>query len=182
MKAFFFFLVLILAALFIACQEGSITEPSASSFNEKDMAYYNNLIKHNIRLDETLPDPRPNSPNHFDLRGSVQYGLSFVNTGSTQEPEFNTILKLKINARLQCSNITIDNTSTPCLTVDNESVEYLKTDLMGTREQMLIKSYCINGCNNQLRLICTYTITTNKISVKSLRLCCGQQSVNLIAE
>jgi hypothetical protein len=182
MKTFFFSLVILLAALLIACQESSITDPLTGSSSEKDMAYYNNLNKHNIRLDASLLDPRPNSPNHFDLTGSVQYGLSFVNTGTSQDPAFNTIVKLKINARLQCSNITIDNTSKPCLTVNNESLEYLKINLTSAREQILVKSYCINGCNNQLRLICTYAVTTNKVSVKSLRLCCGQQSVNLVAE
>lgn len=182
MKAFFFSFVILLAAFFSACQESSVTDPFSNASNDKDMAYYSNLNKHNIRLDATLMDPRPNSPNCFDLTGRVQYGLSFVNTGSTQDPSFNTILKLKINAVLRCSNITIDNTSTPSLTIDNESVEYFKADLMGTREQILIKSYCINGCNNQLRLVCTYTITTNNVFVKSLRLCCGQQSVNLVAD
>ena len=180
MKALFFSLVLLLAALFIACQESSINDPLTGSSSEKDMAYYNNLNKHNIRLDASLLDPRPNSHNHFDLTGSVHYGISFLNTGVTQDPYFNTIVKLKIDARLKCDN-NIDHTSTPCLTVTDESVEYLKIDLTRAREQILIKSYCINGCNNQLRLICTYGITTNKVSVKSLKLCCGQQG-NLVAD
>lgn len=182
MKAFFFSLVILLAAFFIACQESSITDPFSNASNDKDMAYYSNLNKHNIRLDATLMDPRPFTHNQFDLTGSVQYGISSINTGSTQEPAFNTIVKLKIHALLKCTNITIDHTSTPCLTIDNESVEYLNIDLRGAREQILIKKYCINGCNNQLHLICTYTVSMNKVSVKSLKLCCGQQSVNLVAD
>jgi len=173
MKNLFFVLVLIFAAFFNACQENSITDPITNETSEKDINYYNNLNSNTIILNAWLLDPSQNPHTALQITGTIGYGVS-SNFGNhiTANLAYNTIVKMKINAVLDCP-IVIDGSSAFGYCVNKETVDYIMIDPYGQREYRLVKNYEITGCRDRICLEATFGVTTTSVILKDLRLRCA---------
>jgi hypothetical protein len=172
MRNLFFVLVLIFAAFFNACQENSITDPITNETSEKDINYYNNLNSHTIVLHDWLLDPSQNPHTALQITGTIGFGVS-SNVGNqiTANIAYNTTVKMKIDAVLQCP-IVIDGSNTIGYCINQETVDYIMIDPFGQREYRLVKNYEITGCRDRICLECTFAVTTTRVILKDLRLRC----------
>jgi hypothetical protein len=181
MKNLIFAFVLIFAAFFNACQENSITDPITNETSEKDINYYINLANHTIILDAWLADPSQNPGSPLQITGSINYGVSSsVGNQISASNAYNTIIKMKIDALLRHCNPTVDgniSSSTPGYSIRKETVDYIMLDPLGRREYKLVKDYEINGCTHRIFLQCTFAVTTNKVMLRDMKLCCVRQSI-----
>jgi len=184
MKNLLVIFVIIFAAFFNACQENSITDPITDNNLEKNSSYYANLNNGKIKLDEELLDPsqRPGTP--YNIFGAIEYGISNTVNQISAEQYYNTIVKIKIGAILKPSAL-IDkssNYSSSSLVIKKTTEDFLNISMTGAREIKLTKKYEITGSNNHLNLVCTFAVTSNKLILKEMHLCCDRQIVNLVTD
>ena len=175
MKNLILSLLIIISVFFTACQNDSIVDPITNDNMDKSIAYYLNLSSNTIKLDAPLLDPRAGFNEPLSIQGKIDYGVSFLVFNQTQvDANYNTIVKLKIDAVLIP---TIPTETNSCRTIYKETVDNIKIDPLGSRNYRLIKRYEVTGCANSLQLECSYAVTTNSVTLKSMRLICGNQSV-----
>ncbi len=184
MKNLIFVFALFFAAFFNACQENSITDPITDNNLEKNSSYYTNLNNGKIKLDEELTDPSQNPGAPYNLFGTIEYGISHIGSQISAEQYYNTIVKMKIDAVLKPSAL-IDkssNYSSSYLVIKKTTEEFLNISITGAREVKLTKKYEVTGSNNHLNLVCTFAVTSNRLILKEMHLCCDRQIVNLVAD
>lgn len=174
MKNLFLSLALLFLIVFTACQENSITNPITNENVGKDINYYNNLSSNTIKLNTSLLDPSQNPNISFQIIGTIEYGVS-SNIGNqiSANNAYNTIVKMRISAKLY-PNAIIDKSAcptTPGYCIFKETVDNLNIDLLGQRENKLVKRYEITGCLNRICLQATFAVTTTKVILKDLKLC-----------
>lgn len=170
MKNLILSLFIIISVFFTACQNDSIVDPVTNNDIDKSIAYYLNLASNTIKLDEQLLDPRHGFTQPLTIEGTIDYGVSFLGFDQTQaDVNYNTIVKLKINAVLLPPIPTETNS---CRAIYKETVDYIKIDPLGSRNYSLTKRYEITGCANSMVLECNYAVTTNQVTLKSIRLVC----------
>lgn len=185
MKNLIFVFALFFAAFFNACQENSITDPITDNDLEKNSSYYTNLNSGRIKLDEELTDPSQTPGAPYNIFGAIEYGISHIGSQISAEPNYNTILKIKIDGILKPSAL-IDkssNYSGSSLVIRKTTEDFLNISMTGARELKLTKKYKVTGSNNHhLNLVCTFAVTSNKLILKEMHLCCDRQIVNLVTD
>lgn len=179
MKNLFFAFVLIFAAFFNACQENSITDPITNETSEKDIAYYINQNNHTIILETWLADPSQNPGPPLQITGTINYGVS-SNVGNqiSASNAYNIVIKMKIDAMLKHCGPAVDGnigSTTPGYSIKKETVDYIMLDPLGGREYKLVKNYEISGCTGRIFLQCTFAITTTRVMLRDMKLCCVRQ-------
>ena len=177
MKNLFFVLVLIFAAFFNACQENSITDPITNESLEKDINYYHNLSSNPIILNTWLLDPSQAPHASVQITGTIGYGVnSNVGNQISANNAYNTIVKMKIDAALRYS-LPVDGNSSnvkPGYFINKETVDYIMIDPLGGREYRLVKKYEISGCTVRIFLQCTFAVTSTKVILRDMKLCCDR--------
>lgn len=178
MKNLFFVFVLIFAALFNACQENSITDPTQNESLEKDINYYHNLSSNPIILNTWLLDPSQAPHASVQITGTIGYGVtSNIGNQISANSTYNTVVKIKINAALHYS-VPVDGNSSdvkPGNFIDKETVDYIMIDPLGGREYRLVKNYKISGCSARIFLQCTFAVTSAEVMLRDMKLCCVEQ-------
>ncbi|MBE0538543.1 MAG: hypothetical protein IH620_02425 [Ignavibacterium sp.] len=175
MKNLILSLFIIISFFFTSCQNDSIVDPVTNNDMDKSIAYYLNIGSNSIKLDAQLLDPRHGFTEPLSIQGKIDYGVSFLGFNQTQsDANYNTIVKLKIDAVLIPSIPTETNS---CRTIYKETVDNIKINRLGSREYSLTKRYEITGCANSMVLECNYAVTTNRVTLKSMRLVCCNQYV-----
>lgn len=179
MKNLFLSLALLFLIVFTACQENTITNPITDENVGKDINYYNNLSSNTIKLNTSLLDPSQNPNISFQILGTIEYGVNYRPNQFSVDLNYNTIVKMKFSAKLY-PNAIIDKSAcptTPGYCIFKETVDYLKIDLLGNRENKLVKKYEITGCGNRMCLQATFTVTTTQVMLKDLKLCPAVQII-----
>ena len=168
-------LFIIISVFFTACQNDSIVDPVTNNDMDKSIAYYLNISSNTIKLDAQLVDPRAGFTEPLSIKGRIDYGVSFLGFNRNQADAYhNTVVKLKIDAVIIPPIPTETNS---CYSIYKETVDNIKIDPFGSRNYMLVKKYEIAGCANRMSLECTYSVTTNQVALKSMRLiCCNQRT------
>jgi len=184
MRSLIYVLGLILAVFLNACQENTITDPITDNDLEKNSSYYTNLNNGKIKLDEELTDPNQSPGAPYNIFGAIEYSISHIGSQLSAEPYYNTILKMKIGAILKPSAL-IDKSSnyySSSLVIQKTTEDFLNISMIGAREIKLTKKYEVTGGNNHLSLVCTFAVTSNRLFLKEMHLCCDRQIVNLVTD
>lgn len=181
MKNLIFAFVLIFAAFFNACQENSITDPITNENSEKNIDYKINPGSNTIILDTWLLDPSqgPGPCSGLRISGTIDFGVS-SNIGNqiSANNRYNTVVKMTINAQLK-PPVPVERAisyNTPHYSVYKETLDYIMLDPFGAREYLLIKQYEITGCD-RLHLVCTFGVTTTRVILRDIKLCCDGQTI-----
>ena len=184
MKNLIFAFALFLAAFFNACQENSITDPITDNNFEKNSSYYTNLNNGKIKLDEELTDPSQSPGSPYNIFGAIEYGISHVGSQVSAEQYYNTIVKMKIDAILKPLALIDKSSNYPgsYLVIQKTTEDFLNISMTGAREFKLTKKYEVTGSNHHLNLVCTFAVTSNRLILKEMYLCCDRQIVNLVVD
>ncbi len=182
MKNLIFALALIFASFFNACQENSITDPITNENSENNIAYKINPGSNTIILDTWLLDPSqgPGPCSALRIAGTIDFGVS-SNIGNqiSTNNGYNTVVKMKINAELKPS-VPVERLisyTAPHYYVHKETLDNIMIDPFGSREYTLIKEYEITGCTHRMNLVCIYAVTTTRVMLRDIKLCCDIQTI-----
>lgn len=161
MKKILFSLVVSSLLLLVGCKENSITDPGFPETIKKNDLTIDNTFRGIISIDRILMIPDANNT-EYQLKGTISYtDENIIPDSSKIVSIYNVKLGIFVNAILTAKEVNSINHNRWIISSKSEDLVYVSPEGI----KILEKSYPVLGRNDGMRMVCTFTITTNGISL-----------------
>jgi len=163
MKKFFVGSIILSLFLLLSCKDNSLNNPVSPDMNVVQKST-DNLKTGEIPLDQILTVPGITETS-YQLNGNISYREDVFPTNfstSTSKPDIN--LELSIDGKLYDP----DNSKKDIWDVVGNSDQEIYVSQDGIK--LLNKSYLVSGRKDGLQLVCTFLVTTDRVSLSSAQL------------
>jgi hypothetical protein len=168
MKHSFVALIVFPTLFIIGCQENPVTEPVSGTQPKTSEASIN---KGTIVLEGVLANPRPVMNSYYTIQGEIRYQhkLTFFDP-IPPNPQYMVSLELSGFATFtyfctDCVPLSEDRLEGSILFNTSDDI-YLPDDGF----QLFIKTFRISGREDDMLLICSFTVTTSGITLNEMQL------------
>jgi hypothetical protein len=151
MKKLLFTLAVLLILFTIGCQENIIDPITQESLNKSNTIDVINIHRGDIPLQGILADPSVPFVEYYELSGNIQYEHKLL---SGPDPFAKVSLSLEVKAILE----DLPGNSIGFIAITSEDTLYVNE--FG---YMLEKSFPIQGVKNNLKLVCSFLVTSENI-------------------
>ncbi len=164
MKKTFFIVALSSVLLLIGCKDNSINNPVSANLVAKQDSANRSILNGRINLNQKLINPRTVGGD-LQLTGVINYTEELTGQNPSKTVvSYNSRLDISIDA-----TVTDINSSTSLANswkISSESENQVSIPAKGPVD--LVKSYSISGKPEGMKLVCTFSITTEGVNLKNV--------------
>lgn len=166
MRKISLFLVISTVLFLIGCENNSITDPGSADTIKKNELSNGNTTRGSIPLDRMLVIPGMGN-DYYQIKGSINYTDELIKQIPNFIPDkYDVKLDISVNAQLTDIYSSDPKYKTWSISSDSEDLVYV------SREGIFIleKSYPVIGRKDNLKLVCTFIITTDGVGLDNISL------------